>query len=93
LRDYLWCAASASAAFQNDETLLRIDSPMLAAHFEAEIDRLWRGAELGVTARLERKSLKQRRLCGSGQQRPEVLPVEPAAARLGLRRGRRLAQR
>jgi len=73
---------SPSAAFQNDETLLRIDSPLLAAHFEAEIDRLWRGAELGVTARLERKRLKQRRLCGSGRQRPEAKAVVPAAARL-----------
>jgi len=75
---------SPSAAFQNDETLLRIDSPLLAAHFEAEIDRLWRGAELGVTARLERKRLKQQRLCGSGRQRPEVRadvrPLGPAAA-------------
>jgi len=68
---------SPSAAFQNDETLLRIDSPLLAAHFAAEIDRLWRGAELGVTARLERKRLRQRRLCGSGQRRPEIRPVEP----------------
>jgi phosphatidylserine/phosphatidylglycerophosphate/cardiolipin synthase-like enzyme len=76
---------SPSAAFQNDETLLRIDSPPLAAHFEAEIDRLWRGAELGVTARLERKRLKQQRLCGSGRQRPEVRAgvraEQPAAAR------------
>ena len=71
---------TASAAFQNDETLLRIDSPLLAAHFEAEIDRLWRGAELGVTARLERKRLKQRRLCGSGRQRPEARAEQPAAA-------------
>jgi phosphatidylserine/phosphatidylglycerophosphate/cardiolipin synthase-like enzyme len=60
---------SPSAAFQNDETLLRIDSPLLAAHFEAEIDRLWRGADLGVAARLERRRLGLRRLCGSGRQR------------------------
>ena len=63
---------SPSAAFQNDETLLRLDSPLLAAHFSAETDRLWRGAELGITARMERKQLKQRRLCGSGRQRPQV---------------------
>ncbi|MEB3307167.1 MAG: phosphatidylserine/phosphatidylglycerophosphate/cardiolipin synthase family protein, partial [Cyanobacteriota bacterium] len=35
---------SPSAAHQNDETLLVIDSPRLASHFSAEIDRLWRGA-------------------------------------------------
>jgi phosphatidylserine/phosphatidylglycerophosphate/cardiolipin synthase-like enzyme len=72
---------SPSAAFQNDETLLVIDSPLLAAHFEAEMDRLWRGAELGVTARLERKRLRQRRLCGNGQPRPEGQTVESVAAR------------
>jgi len=60
---------SPSAAHQNDETLLVIDSPLLARHFTAEIDRLWRGAELGVSARLARKLQRQRALCGSGVQR------------------------
>ena len=77
------CVQTASAAFQNDETLLRIDSPLLAAHFNAEIDRLWRGAELGVTARLERKRQRQQRLCGSGQQRREIRPAEPVSVRGG----------
>jgi len=31
---------SPSAAFQNDESLLVIDSPLLARHFSAEIDEL-----------------------------------------------------
>jgi len=66
---------SPSAAFQNDETLIRIDSPLLAAHFEAESDRLWRGAQLGVTARLQRSLQQQRRLCGSGQARPATSPM------------------
>ncbi len=65
---------SPSAAHQNDETLLVIDSPLLARHFTAEIDRLWRGAELGVSARLARKQARQRALCGSGQ------PMAPAPA-------------
>ena len=60
---------SPSAAFQNDETLLVIHSPLLAARFTAEMDRLWQGAELGVTPRLERKLQRQRLLCGSGSQR------------------------
>ena len=60
---------SPSAAHQNDETLLVIDSPLLARHFTAEIDRLWRGAELGVSARLTRKQARQRALCGSGSMR------------------------
>lgn len=57
---------SPSAAFQNDETLMRIDSPELAAHFSAETDRLWQGAELGITARLSRRLERQRLRCGSG---------------------------
>jgi phosphatidylserine/phosphatidylglycerophosphate/cardiolipin synthase-like enzyme len=66
---------SPSAAHQNDETLLRIDSPLLARHFEAEMDRLWRGAELGVTGRLERQRARRSRICGSGRQR-----LEPSAS-------------
>jgi len=57
---------SPSAAHQNDEVLLLIHSSLLARHFEAEMDRLWRGAELGVTDRLQRKRDRQRRSCGSG---------------------------
>jgi phosphatidylserine/phosphatidylglycerophosphate/cardiolipin synthase-like enzyme len=60
---------SPSAAHQNDETLLLIDSPLLARHFEAEIDRMWRGAELGITERLARKLKRQRLRCGSGVER------------------------
>ena len=60
---------SPSAAHQNDEVLLVIDSPLLAAHFTREIDRLWKGAELGVSDRLERKLNENRRRCGSGVQR------------------------
>lgn len=60
---------SPSAAHQNDETLLVFESPMLAAHFSAEIDRLWKGAELGITPRLQRKQQRQQNRCGSGVQR------------------------
>ena len=60
---------SPSAAHQNDEVLLVIESPLLAAHFTREMDRLWRGAELGINARLSRKLLANRRRCGSGVQR------------------------
>ena len=60
---------SPSAAHTNDETLLIIESPQLAAHFTREMDRLWRGAELGVTARMQRKLQQRREQCGSGVQR------------------------
>jgi len=60
---------SPSAAHQNDEVLLVIHSPLLAAHFTREMDRLWRGAELGINPRLERKLKQGRQRCGSGVQR------------------------
>jgi phosphatidylserine/phosphatidylglycerophosphate/cardiolipin synthase-like enzyme len=60
---------SPSAAHQNDEVLLVIHSPLIAAHFTREMDRLWKGAELGITERLARKLQENRRRCGSGIQR------------------------
>jgi phosphatidylserine/phosphatidylglycerophosphate/cardiolipin synthase-like enzyme len=60
---------SPSAAHSNDETLLVIESPQLAAHFTQEMDRMWRGAELGITARMRRKLDRQTRKCGSGVER------------------------
>lgn len=59
---------SPSAAHQNDETLLVIESPLLAQHVNREIDRLWKGAELGITARLQRKQAKLASAC-SGRVR------------------------
>jgi phosphatidylserine/phosphatidylglycerophosphate/cardiolipin synthase-like enzyme len=61
---------SPSAAHQNDETLLVIESPLLARHFTAEIDHLWRGAELGISERLQRKLGRITHNCaGKVQQR------------------------
>ena len=60
---------SPAAAHTNDETVLVIESPKLAAHFTQEMDRMWRGAELGITARMQRKLDRQTRKCGSGVER------------------------
>ena len=60
---------SPAAAHTNDETLLVIHSTKLAAHFTREMDRLWRGAELGITPRIQRKLKRQRAKCGSGVER------------------------
>jgi phosphatidylserine/phosphatidylglycerophosphate/cardiolipin synthase-like enzyme len=76
---------SPSAAHQNDEVLLLIDSPLLARHFEAEMDRLWRGAELGVTARLRRKLERQRRSCGSGTIATSTPTTASSTASAGTR--------
>ena len=63
---------SPSATHTNDETLLVIESPQVAAHFTQEMDRMWRGAELGITARMRRKIERQRRKCGSGEKRQQA---------------------
>jgi len=60
---------SYSAAHTNDETLLVINSPKLAAHFTREMNHMWRGAELGITPRLTRKLEQQRLKCGRGVER------------------------
>ena len=60
---------SPSAAHANDETLLIIDSPQLAQHCTREMDRLWRGAEFAVTARMQRTLQRRREQCGSGAER------------------------
>ena len=57
---------SPAAAHTNDETLLVIHSPKLAAHFTREMNRMWRSAELGITPRTQRKLDRQRAKCGSG---------------------------
>ncbi|KZR69755.1 hypothetical protein PMIT1327_00002 [Prochlorococcus marinus str. MIT 1327] len=41
----------------------------LAKHFTHEINRLWRGAELGITARMQRKLERQLKKCVSGIER------------------------
>jgi hypothetical protein len=46
-----------------------IHSRLLAAHFTREIDRLWKGAELGINPRLKRKLEENRKRCGSGMAR------------------------
>ncbi len=57
---------SPSAAHRNDETLLVIESPQLAAHFSREMDRLWDHAQLGITPKLKNKLRQAQRRCGSG---------------------------
>ncbi len=65
---------SPAAAHTNDETLLILHSPQVALHFQREVDRMWKGAELGVTARLRRKLERERARCGSGTPRLAARP-------------------
>jgi phosphatidylserine/phosphatidylglycerophosphate/cardiolipin synthase-like enzyme len=81
---------SPSAAHQNDETLLMIDSPQLAAHFRREMDRLWRGAELGVSGRMERGLARSRQRCGRGRARPSAKQASASSVAPGAAAGRAL---
>ena len=60
---------SSAAAHTNDETLLVIHSPKLATHSTREMNRMWRSAELGITARIQRKLKRQRAQCGTREIR------------------------
>lgn len=59
---------SATANYKNDETLLVINSPIVANHFQQEFDRLYQSAELGIPDRAAHKAC-------AGKQ-----PGDPAAA-------------
>jgi competence ComEA-like helix-hairpin-helix protein len=50
---------SAAANQNNDENLLVIDNPMVAAHFDREFERLYANANLGIPKFLQRKIQKQ----------------------------------
>jgi competence ComEA-like helix-hairpin-helix protein len=47
---------SAAADTQNDETLLIVENPTVAAHFVREFDRLYQGANLGLPSSISHKS-------------------------------------
>ncbi|NJK66799.1 MAG: DUF655 domain-containing protein [Microcoleus sp. CSU_2_2] len=51
----------------NDETLLAIESPVVAAHFEREFDRLYKGAILGIPAKIKQKIDAKQKECESRQ--------------------------
>jgi phosphatidylserine/phosphatidylglycerophosphate/cardiolipin synthase-like enzyme len=50
----------------NDDVLVVIESPLLAAHFTREGDRLWRCADLGITDALSPQLDQNRSRCCSG---------------------------
>ncbi len=55
---------SEAANRNNDETLLVIHTPIVAAHYEREFDRLYANSVLGVTPSLKRKLQEQEQKCG-----------------------------
>jgi phosphatidylserine/phosphatidylglycerophosphate/cardiolipin synthase-like enzyme len=61
---------SQAANNTNDENLLVIRNPTVAAHFEREFQRLYDGAELGMTPQLQKAIARQTEQCGL--QRPAI---------------------
>jgi phosphatidylserine/phosphatidylglycerophosphate/cardiolipin synthase-like enzyme len=61
---------SATANYNNDETLLIVNSPMVAAHFQQEFDRLYQSAELGMPDRVKQKA------CPGGQASESAVSTE-----------------
>jgi phosphatidylserine/phosphatidylglycerophosphate/cardiolipin synthase-like enzyme len=55
---------SAAANHNNDEDLLVIRNPTVAAHFRREFDRLTVNAEMGLTKDLQNRIQRQRKQCG-----------------------------
>ncbi|MDJ0702734.1 MAG: phospholipase D-like domain-containing protein [Leptolyngbyaceae cyanobacterium MO_188.B28] len=54
---------SNAANEKNDENLLVIQNPTVAAHFRREFDRLYRSANLGITPKLQKKVHQQQQKC------------------------------
>jgi phosphatidylserine/phosphatidylglycerophosphate/cardiolipin synthase-like enzyme len=55
---------SQAANTTNDENLLVIRNATVAAHFEREFQRLYDGAELGMTPQLQNTITRQQEKCG-----------------------------
>ncbi|WP_448562435.1 phospholipase D-like domain-containing protein [Trichothermofontia sp.] len=54
---------SNAANQQNDEILVVVNSPIVAAHYQREFDRLYATAALGAPANLQNKLAEQQRRC------------------------------
>lgn len=58
---------SEAANHGNDETLLAIANPVVAAHFEREFDRLYKGAIFGIPPRIKQRIDARKKECESMQ--------------------------
>jgi competence ComEA-like helix-hairpin-helix protein len=68
---------------QNDETLLVIEHPEVAAHYEREYDRLWANSRLGLPDRLRDAWQKMLQTCGVASTAQSSSPT-PNPERINL---------
>ncbi len=54
---------SASANYQNDETLLVIKNPLITQHYQQEFNRLYNDSTLGITEKINKKIQKDVKNC------------------------------
>ncbi|MEG4233323.1 DUF655 domain-containing protein [Microcoleus sp. Pol11C3] len=71
---------SEAANHGNDETLLAIESPTVAAHFEREFDRLYKGAILGIPARIKQRIDAKKKECDLLQAASKSADAQPQMA-------------
>jgi len=66
---------SPAANYRNDETLLVLENPAIAAHYQREFDQLYETAQLGLPSWLKAKIQEQEKACSAPQsQQPTVQP-------------------
>ena len=53
-----------AANIGNDETVLVIENPKVAAHYVREFERLYSNAEFGIPGRIEKKVKQEKKECG-----------------------------
>ena len=90
---------SEAANHGNDEVLLAIlyegsanDNPVVAAHFEREFDRLYKGAILGIPPRIKQRIDARKKECESLQaaSKPATVAGENTAAKPQIVAGKKL---
>ncbi len=59
---------------QNDETLLAIEHPTVAAHYTREFNRLWANSRLGIPKSLREKEIAPSTACKAQSSPPEPEP-------------------
>jgi competence ComEA-like helix-hairpin-helix protein len=75
---------SQNANFTNDETLLIIENPTVAAHFQREFDRLYQNAAFGVPQAVIKKVEEQEENCVAIESRPGIFRTPGEKVNLNL---------
>lgn len=75
---------SAAANTQNDETLLIVENPTVAAHFQREFDRLYTDATLGIPEKVKQKIRDRQQNCPTIVQKTPTQTATHSNAKVNL---------